>query len=271
MSPTCSARLQGAARGARRSPLGRSPVEDLAHLVPLGGGTGPWTKWLVTSSTSAPARARAAQSERSYGGVYAGGSTTWTRIGQDSRGGALLLRGQHQRARAPARVPRRDPARPIRRKLEHEILVLDNASDDGSAEAVEADSGEVRAHHARPTRRPGREQLAHHAARRAASSACSSTRTPRSCPGRCAALLEALERDRGAAIAGRSARSTPTASRFRARGGSRASETALAQALFLHRRLVTARATAATAAAQVGWVQSCAMLVRREAADRSAI
>ena len=44
-------------------------LRSIRRTHPEGAGTVPWTKRLVTSSTSAPARASAAQSERSYGGV----------------------------------------------------------------------------------------------------------------------------------------------------------------------------------------------------------
>jgi GT2 family glycosyltransferase len=81
------------------------------------------------------------------------------------------------------------------------------------------------------------------------------------------ALLEALRADAGAAVAGAQLvdpdrNPIPCAWRFPGLG------TALAQALFLHRRLVTqsGRPSRGGQPREVGWVQSCAMLVRREAA-----
>src|SRR3954453_8355575 len=108
-----------------------------ATSYPSGRATGPYSNRLVTSSTSAPAAARAAQRARSYGGVNAGGSTTWTRIRNDSsvdlsycvvntNGRDLLLA-----CLASIRNHGLEGG-------ESEILVVDNASDDGSADAVEA-------------------------------------------------------------------------------------------------------------------------------------
>jgi hypothetical protein len=49
----------------------------------MGDATEPKRKRDVTSSTSAPAAARAVASDRSYGGVYAGGSAMTMRIGSE--------------------------------------------------------------------------------------------------------------------------------------------------------------------------------------------
>jgi GT2 family glycosyltransferase len=63
-------------------------------------------------------------------------------MGEHSRRAALLLRGQHQRPGVSARlleaIERTAPP-----DLEREVLVLDNASDDGSAEAVKALNREI--------------------------------------------------------------------------------------------------------------------------------
>ena len=89
----------------------------------------------MTSSTSAPARASAAASERSYGGVKAEGSTSETRMGDDS--GVKLsycvvnTNGrEYLRACIAAIGAQQPPAGGA------EILVLDNASSDGSAELL---------------------------------------------------------------------------------------------------------------------------------------
>ena len=87
--------------------------------------------------------------------------------------------------------------------LEHEILVLDNASDDGSADAVRAALGRRDpADRARPARGQGGQRQPPARRRRAASSACCSTRTPSSSPGRCPLWWGRCASDRRAAAAG---------------------------------------------------------------------
>jgi GT2 family glycosyltransferase len=84
-------------------------------------------------------------------------------------------------------------------------------------------------------------------------------------PGAVAALLGALQTDRDAAAAGAQllapdGREVPCAWRLPS------AETALAGAFFLHRRFTVE--SGGTGTRPVGWVQSSAMLVRREAAEQ---
>lgn len=148
---------------------------------------------------------------------------------------------------------------------EHEILVLDNASDDGSAEAVDANFPGVRV-----IRREQRAGLA------ANNSLIMSEARGELClllnedsellDGAVGELLEALHGDPGAAVAGAQLVSPdgspiPCAWRFPSLG------TALAQALLLHRRLVTQSRGGDGPPREVGWVQSCTMLLRRDVAE----
>jgi N-acetylglucosaminyl-diphospho-decaprenol L-rhamnosyltransferase len=143
-----------------------------------------------------------------------------------------------------------------------ETLVLDNASDDGSAEAVRARGGEIRLI-----------ELEQRAGKAANDSTLLRDARGRYClllnedselrPGATAALIEALEADSGAAAAGAQlldshGKEVPCAWRF---PGVR---TALAGAVFLHRLLTVQSKGSQTHA--VDWAQSSAMLVRREAA-----
>jgi N-acetylglucosaminyl-diphospho-decaprenol L-rhamnosyltransferase len=147
--------------------------------------------------------------------------------------------------------------------VEHELLVLDNASDDGSAEAVRGASG---ARLIERTRRAGKAENDTLLLRQAGGRYCLLLNEDAELqPGAAAALLEALESDARAGAAGaqlldRSGRPQPCA--WRLPGVA----TALAGALFLHRLLtVQSRGSGPRA---VGWVQSSALLVRREAAEQ---
>jgi N-acetylglucosaminyl-diphospho-decaprenol L-rhamnosyltransferase len=145
--------------------------------------------------------------------------------------------------------------------LEHEILVLDNASDDGSADAVREFDGGIRL--IAQQRREGKAANDTRLLQEAQGEYCLLLNEDSELqPGAVAALLGALRSDRGAAVAGAQlisadGREVPCAWRLPS------AETALAGALFLHRRFTV---ESGGGMRPVGWVQSSAMLVRREAA-----
>src|SRR3954468_3249269 len=119
--------------------------------------------------------------------------------------------------------------------LEHEVLVLDNASDDGSAEAVRALGRDIRL--IELDRRSGKAENDNRLLSEARGEYCLLLNEDSELqPGAVPALLGALHTDRSAAAAGAQllapdGRPVPCA--WRLPGG----ETALAGALFLHRRL----------------------------------
>ena len=149
------------------------------------------------------------------------------------------------------------------RGIDHEVLVLDNASSDGSAEAVRALGGDIRLIE-RP-RRVGKAENDSTLLREAEGRYClllnedSEVRS-----GTAATLFAALEGDARAAAAGpllldSEGRPVPCAWRFPG------VLTAFAGALFLHRWL-TVESNKGPETRRVDWVQSSALLVRREAA-----
>jgi GT2 family glycosyltransferase len=148
--------------------------------------------------------------------------------------------------------------------LEHEILVLDNASADGSADAVRSRSDGIRL--IELDRRAGKAANDSHLLREAKGEFCLLLNEDSELrPGAVDALLAALRADPGAAAAGAQllspdGRRVPCAWRLPGFG------TALAGALFLHRRHTVQSGGTETRA--VGWVQSSAMLVRRSAAEQ---
>jgi N-acetylglucosaminyl-diphospho-decaprenol L-rhamnosyltransferase len=153
--------------------------------------------------------------------------------------------------------------------VEHEILILDNASDDGSAEAVRTwlatDGRGVPARLIESERRVGKAENDSQLLAEAAAPLCLLLNEDSElCPGAAAALMEALQSDprvaaAGAALLGPDGNPQPCAWRLPGLA------TALAGALFLH-RLVTVQSRGERPR-EVGWVQSSAMLVRRAAAE----
>jgi N-acetylglucosaminyl-diphospho-decaprenol L-rhamnosyltransferase len=147
--------------------------------------------------------------------------------------------------------------------LEHEILVLDNASDDGSAAAVRELDIDLRL--IALERREGKAANDSRLLQEARGEYCLLLNEDSELrPGAVAALLGALHTDRRAAAAGAQllapdGREVPCAWRLPS------ASTALAGALFLHRRATVESRGSGTSA--VGWVQSSAMMVRREAAE----
>ena len=146
--------------------------------------------------------------------------------------------------------------------LDHEILVLDNASDDGSTEAVRALGRDIRL--VALDRREGKAANDSRLIRESRGEFCLLLNEDSELqPGAVPALLGALRSDRRAAVAGAQLLSPdgrPVPCAWRLPGA----ETAVAGALFLHRRLTVESGGEGTH--PVGWVQSSAMLVRRDAA-----
>ncbi len=146
--------------------------------------------------------------------------------------------------------------------VRRELLVLDNASEDGSADAVRALGGEIEL--IERQRRVGKAENDSTLMERSRGRYCLLLNEDSELrPGAAAALLAALEADPKAAAAGpqlldSGGRPVPCAWRFPGVGA------ALAGALFLHRWLTVQSRGAATR--QVDWAQSSALLVRRQAA-----
>jgi GT2 family glycosyltransferase len=146
--------------------------------------------------------------------------------------------------------------------VEREILVLDNASEDGSAEAMRQRAGDVRL--IALDRRTGKAANDSTLMREAEGRYCLLLNEDSELrPGAAAALLAALNADPGAAAAtaqllDSSGRAVPCAWRFPGLGA------AVAGALFLHRWLTVQSKGNRTR--RVDWGQSSALMVRREAA-----
>jgi GT2 family glycosyltransferase len=146
--------------------------------------------------------------------------------------------------------------------LEYEILVLDNASDDGSADAVRSLERDIRL--IPLDRRQGKAANDSRLIDEARGELCLLLNEDSELqPGSVPALLGTLRADRQAAIAGAQLIS-PDGRRVPCAWRLPSAETALAGVFFLHRRYTVESGGDATR--PVGWVQSSAMLVRREAA-----
>ncbi len=148
--------------------------------------------------------------------------------------------------------------------VESELLVLDNASDDGSAEAVEALGRDLRLFALE--RRTGKAENDSTLLRESRGRYCLLLNEDAELqPGAVEALVKALDDDPGAASA---------AAQLIGPGGERQAcawrlpgvVTALIGALFLHKWLTLE--SRGDRAREVGWTQSSAMLVRREAAEQ---
>jgi N-acetylglucosaminyl-diphospho-decaprenol L-rhamnosyltransferase len=146
--------------------------------------------------------------------------------------------------------------------MEREVLVLDNASTDGSAEAVRARGGEIRLiERKQRTGKGENDSTLMHEARGKYCLLLNEDSELRA--GAAGALVQALEADPKAAAAtaqllNSKGEPVPCAWRFPGIG------TALAGALFLHRWLAVQSKGDSTR--RVDWGQSSALLVRREAA-----
>jgi N-acetylglucosaminyl-diphospho-decaprenol L-rhamnosyltransferase len=146
--------------------------------------------------------------------------------------------------------------------VEHEILVLDNASSDGSADAVRARGDDVRL--IEREQRTGKAENDSTLMREAEGKYCLLLNEDSELrPGAAQALVAALDTDPKAAAAtaqllDSAGEPVPCAWRFPGIG------TALAGALFLHRWLTVQSKGSSTR--RVDWGQSSALLVRREVA-----
>jgi GT2 family glycosyltransferase len=148
----------------------------------------------------------------------------------------------------------------------HEVLVLDNASTDGSAEAVRERHPDARLFALE--RRTGKADNDSLLLREARGRYCLLLNEDSELrEGAVTALIEALERDPGAAVASAQLLTSdgePTPCAWRLPD----IPWALAAAVFLHDRVAVE--STGTGVREVGWVQSSAMLVRRDAAEQVA-
>jgi N-acetylglucosaminyl-diphospho-decaprenol L-rhamnosyltransferase len=148
--------------------------------------------------------------------------------------------------------------------VEHEVLVLDNASGDGSAEAVRERHPDVRLFALE--RREGKADNDTRLLQAARGRYCLLLNEDSElCDGSVRALVDALESDPGAAAAGAqllTSEGRPTASAWRLPD----IPWALAAAVFSHERVAVE--STGDQVREAGWVQSSAMLVRREAAEQ---
>jgi len=165
--------------------------------------------------------------------------------------------GRDYLLRCLAAIMRTHPA-----DVSHEVLVLDNASTDGSADAVRALGGDIQL--IEQPRRTGKAANDSLLMERAQGRYCLLLNEDSELrPGATAALIAALDADPKAAAAtpqllGSGGAPYPCAWRFPG------VDTALAGALFLHRWFTVQSKGSETR--RVDWAQSSALLVRREAA-----
>jgi N-acetylglucosaminyl-diphospho-decaprenol L-rhamnosyltransferase len=147
--------------------------------------------------------------------------------------------------------------------VEHEVLVLDNASEDDSARVVRSGWPDVRL--IELDRRTGKAENDSRLLREARGTYCLLLNEDSELQEGCArALLDALEGDPRAAAAGAQLLTSdgePTDCAWRLPDV----PWALAAAVFLHRQVAVQ--SSGPRVRGVGWVQSSAMLVRREAAE----
>jgi N-acetylglucosaminyl-diphospho-decaprenol L-rhamnosyltransferase len=157
------------------------------------------------------------------------------------------------------------------RGLEDEVLVVDNASEDGSADAVEEwnagpDGLGERLQLIRSETREGKAALDTLLLREARGDLCLLLNEDSELwPGAVPALVDAMRSDpragaAGAALHNRSGVRQPSAWRLPGL------DTSIASALFLHRPFVVQSRGESTR--EVGWVQSAAMIVRSAAAEQ---
>ena len=148
--------------------------------------------------------------------------------------------------------------------VEHELLVLDNASEDGSAEAVRELHPDVRL--IALDHRQGKADNDSRLLQEARGRFCLLLNEDSELrDGAARALLDALEADSGAAVAGAqllTSEGRPTACAWRLPD----IPWALAAAVFSHDRVAVQ--SKGDRVREVGWVQSSAMLVRRDAAEQ---
>jgi N-acetylglucosaminyl-diphospho-decaprenol L-rhamnosyltransferase len=220
------------------------------------------------------ARVSADARERSYGGVNAEGSTSETRMGDDCAVKVTYCvvntNGREHLHACIGAIQAQHP-----QGVEAELLVLDNRSDDGSAERIAEIRAELEAggkypaglpELVQPERRQGKAANDTLLLQRARGEYCLLLNEDSELlTGATAALISALDAHPEAGAAGAqlydpAGEPQPCAWRLPGMG------TALAQALFLHKWLVTQ--SGGTRTRRVGWAQSAAMLVRRSAAER---
>ena len=255
--------LEGAARGRVEAAPGGAAVEALADAVAVRLRHGPVEKAArdqLDVGTGARQRRRRARGRRAAcrprdRRLDPHRRRLW-RLGAP----ALLLRREHERPRAPARLPRRDRATRIRRASSTRCWCSTTPPTTARRRRCAALDMRRAADRARARDRQGGERLTLLLRRRAASYCLLLNEDSELRPGAAAALLEALEADPTAAVAGAQlldpdGEPQPCAWRFPGSGPRLPGRCSCTGRYRAERRR---RDT------EVGWVQSSAMLVRRE-------